>query len=362
MRPVPTREQEQLRSAVRQFCEREVTPERLRAWETAADATEIGLLEEVAALGWLGLGLPTSAGGSGASLSDVAMLVSEGARGLLPRSVLGALESATTLAAIAPGSPVLASLASGDNRLALAIEEEGARSASSFETRIGAAGGQACLRGAKAYVPDAVVSELHLVVAVGSNGPELALVDAGGPAVSCTAVRSFGGDRQAHVTYADAPVVERIGGPEAYARLRRVQQALALAEMVGGLEAVLETTVAYVKDREQFGQKIALFQAVRHQIADMGIRRTAARHLAWQAITRIDAESVRGHEVETALAYVGRAFRDVCFLGHHLHGGAGFVVEHPLHLHSERAQSLAIRHAPEAPAFREIASRLLDGD
>lgn len=362
MRLVPTAEQEQLRGAVRQFCEREVTPDRLRAWETAADASEVAILEHVAALGWLGLGVPPSAGGSGASLSDVATLVAEGARGLLPRSVVGAIKNAATLAAIAPGSRVLAALASGDNRLALAIEEEGARTAASFETRIDTSGTDGRLHGAKAYVPDAVASELHLVAVGGADEPGLVIVDAARPEVSCTGLRSFGGDRQAHVVYAGAPIVERIGGRGAYARLRAVQQALALAEMVGGIEAVLEMTVAYVKEREQFGQKIGLFQAVRHQVADMGIRRAAARHLAWQAITRIDSERVRGYEVASALAYVGRAFRDVCVSGHHLHGGAGFVVEHPLHLHSERAQSLAIRYAPEAPALRKIASALLDGD
>ncbi len=46
---------------------------------------------------------------------------------------------------------------------------------------------------------------------------------------------------------------------------------------------------------------------------------------------------------------------------HHLHGGAGYIVEHPLHHHSERAQSLAIRYAPEADALDEVAADLLDG-
>jgi len=55
MRLVPTAEQEQLRGAVRQFCEREVTPDRLRAWETAADASEpIGWPELATAPVWPG--------------------------------------------------------------------------------------------------------------------------------------------------------------------------------------------------------------------------------------------------------------------------------------------------------------------
>lgn len=363
MRPVPTAEQEELRQAVRDFCAREVSPERLLAWEQSEDGVDEQVRSATARLGWLGLGIPASAGGSGAPLVDVAGLVSECARGLLPRPVLGALRGAVALADVAPESAALADVATGAKRLALAIDEEQARSADRFSTIVSDSEGPV-VRGTKAYVPDAVASPLHLVAAREADGVSLVLVGATSGAVVADPVRSFGGDRQAHVTYECAPVLERLsppgGGDAALARLRRRQQALALAEMVGGMDAVLEASVAYVKEREQFGQKIALFQAVRHQIADMGIRHTAARHLAWQAITRLDAGCEQGHELAGALAYTGRAFKELCFTAHHVHGGAGFVVEHCLRFHSERAQSLAIRYAPEAPALAEIASALLD--
>ena len=71
------------------------------------------------------------------------------------------------------------------------------------------------------------------------------------------------------------------------------------------MEAALDMTVAYVKEREQFGQKIAVFQAVQHQVADMATAFTAARHLAWQAITRLAAGSEEGSELEHAAAFVG---------------------------------------------------------
>lgn len=345
---------------MRALCEREVDVPRLQAWETGADAAEVALFEQVAQLGWVGIGVPVSAGGSGAPLSDVAMLVAECARGLVPRSVLGPIEAAFALGAVAPQSVVLEQLARGDNRLALAVDEESARDPRHFTTRVVTTSGAACVSGGKAYVSNAVEAELHLVVVREVDEAALVLVEAGDPRVVCEPLRTFGGDRQAHVRYENVPIVEQVGGAEAVECLARTQSALALAEMIGGIDAVLAMTVEYVQEREQFGQKIALFQAVRHQIADMGIRFTAARHLAWQAITRIDRGLVEGHEIESALAYVGRAFRDVCFAGHHLHGGAGFVVEHRLRFHSERAQSLAVRYAAEAPALETIARALLD--
>ena len=118
------------------------------------------------------------------------------------------------------------------------------------------------------------------------------------------------------VRYAAAPVAAparpgRATAPARCAALRRQATALALAEMVGGMQAALDMTVAYVKEREQFGQKIAVFQAVQHQVADMATAFTAARHLAWQAITRMAAGSEEGMELMHACAFVPQAFKRV---------------------------------------------------
>jgi alkylation response protein AidB-like acyl-CoA dehydrogenase len=123
---------------------------------------------------------------------------------------------------------------------------------------------------------------------------------------------------------------------------------------------VLERTVTYVKEREQFGQKIAVFQAVQHQVADMATAYTAARHLAWQAITRVAGDTDEPIDLPGAVFHVATAFKQLTLTAHHLHGGAGFVVEHPLHFHSERAQSLSIRYAPEGRVLEEVAATLLD--
>lgn len=362
----PTPEQQELKNAVRQLAARECTPERLLAWEADAAGVDEATRRTVASLGWLGVGAPESAGGSGGTLVDLACLLEECARGLVPRPLIGAIRAVAALADLAPEEPLLADLASGRRTLALALDEEQARSPRGYAAAVVAAGGDgARLSGAKAYVQDAEQADLHLVAAREGSGVSLVLVERGAPGVRTSPIRSFGGDRQAHVTYDRVPLAARLGAPGAgeapLSRMWRRQVALALAEMAGGMDAVLEMTVAYVKEREQFGQKIALFQAVRHQIADMGTAFTASRHLAWQAITRVAAGTEEGTELASACAYVGQAFKRLCWTAHHLHGGAGFVVEHRLRFHSERAQSLCIRYAPEAPALAEVAAALLDG-
>jgi len=56
---------------------------------------------------------------------------------------------------------------------------------------------------------------------------------------------------------------------------------------------------------------------------------------------------------------VGQAFKRVTLTAHHLHGGAGYVIEHPLHYHAERAQALCIRYASERHALADVASAVL---
>ncbi len=354
----PTLEQAEMRRAVREFCSREVTIERLLDWERSGVGVDEATSRKVAGLGWLGLGLPAEAGGGGASLADVAHLIEECGRGLLPRPLLARMRGALGLAWLAPRSPTLAAVARGERTVALALDERDAREPAGWRTRLAADGCH--VSGDKAFVPDAEAADLHLVAIGAPERPRFVLVDRRAPGVSCAALHSFGNEPQAHVSYREAAVLEVLEGGLDFDDWRRHQVALALAEMIGGMDAALAATVGWVKEREQFGQKIALFQAVRHQVADMGTRFTSARHLAWQAISRLASGSLGVTDFHSAAAWTGASFKQICWTAHHLHGGAGFVVEHPLRFHSERAQSLCIRWTPEAPALARIAATLLD--
>jgi alkylation response protein AidB-like acyl-CoA dehydrogenase len=355
-------EQRELKDAVRRFCTEQVTPQRLAAWQSEPRGIDVPCWQTIASLGWFGLGLPEVAGGSGQGLVEVACLLEECARGLIPRAVIGAIRGAWVLAGLNPAAPELAAVARGEQTVALAMDEEGARDPGHYQTRVERSGMRAVVRGAKWYVANGCDSDWQIVAA--RDGEDIVLGLLAGAVTERELLRTFDGERQSIVRYAGVPLVRELAGAgegaARLARLRREQTALALAEMIGGMDGVLAMTVAYVKEREQFGRKIGAFQAVQHQIADMATDYTASRHLAWQAITRLAAGTIEGVELETAAAFVGKAFKRLTLTAHHLHGGAGYVVEHPLHYHAERAQSLCIRHAPEQDALRVIASRLLD--
>lgn len=357
-----TAEQQELKDAVRRFCDEQITPERLAAWEREPRGLDDACWRSIAALGWFGLGVPAAAGGSGLGLVEVACVLEECARGLVPRHVINAIRGAFAVGQLSPQHSELPALARGERTVALAFDEQEARDPHVYRTEIRADAGTAILNGEKWYVADGASADWHVVAAREAGGLSLVMVPA--DSVTMSGLRSFDGERQAVVKYAGVRIAHRLSvagqAGEAFGRARRTQAALALAEMLGGMDAVLATTVAYVKEREQFGQKIAVFQAVQHQIADMATTFTAARHLAWQALTRLAAHTEEGPELATAAAFVGQAFKRLSLAAHHLHGGAGYVVEHPLHYHAERAQALCIRYAPEAPALATIAAQLLD--
>jgi alkylation response protein AidB-like acyl-CoA dehydrogenase len=361
MHPEPSVEQRQLQESVARFCRERVTPERLLAWQSSERGIDDATWRAIAELGWLGIGVAEEHGGSGLGLVEVACVLEQCGRGLIPQAVIHAVRGAVALAELEPTAPELRDLACGAATLTLALDERAAREAGALRTRIVEGPGGLSVGGEKCFVPTPG-ADLHIVAARRGDAVVLALLDGGAAAVQT--LRAFDGAPQGVVRYDEVPVLRLLHtegqGDAALRRLRRAQTALALAEMVGGMRAALETTVAYVKEREQFGQKIGVFQAVQHQIADMATAHTASRHLAWQAITRFAAGSEQGVELEMAAAFVARSFKDITLAAHHLHGGAGYIVEHPLHLHAERAQALCLRYAPEAAALAAIAAHLLD--
>src|SRR5579862_9694446 len=132
MQLTPTADQQALMSAVERFCQEQVTPERLRAWESEPRRIDAACWRAVADLGWFGLGLPESAGGSGLGLVEVACVLHECARGLIPRSTIEAIRAGWALARLDPSAPELAEIARGTRVVALALDERDASDSAAY--------------------------------------------------------------------------------------------------------------------------------------------------------------------------------------------------------------------------------------
>jgi len=138
--------------------------------------------------------------------------------------------------------------------------------------------------------------------------------------------------------FADRPAL-RLGGPDRAADLLDRAATAMSAEMLGAADRVLEMTVAYAKDRVQFGRPIGGFQAVKHRCADMLVdvegMRSATYYAAW-AVGAGDPDAALAASV--AKVWSSDAARRVMASGLQVHGGIGFTWEHDLHLFLKRSQ------------------------
>jgi alkylation response protein AidB-like acyl-CoA dehydrogenase len=165
---------------------------------------------------------------------------------------------------------------------------------------------------------------------------------------------------------AGEPVSDDAGG-----RAMRDGALLTAALQVGHAAATLDLAVAYAKERQQFGQPIGGFQAVKHMCADMLVRAEVARAAVHAAACLADAPDVAASEAAAASCapdeVVDRAVLGAKLLADEaalanaraaiqVHGGMGFTWEVPLHLHLKRSRVLATSFGTPAELAVDLAA------
>jgi alkylation response protein AidB-like acyl-CoA dehydrogenase len=132
-------------------------------------------------------------------------------------------------------------------------------------------------------------------------------------------------------------------------------------QATGVAQAALDAAVAYAKEREQFDQPIAGFQAIRHRIAEMATDIEAARSLAYRAGSAINAGDT---DEATRLASMAKLFAsehavDVTDEAIQVHGGAGYVTDHPVERYYRDARVTKIYDGTSEIQKNIIAEQLL---
>jgi alkylation response protein AidB-like acyl-CoA dehydrogenase len=113
---------------------------------------------------------------------------------------------------------------------------------------------------------------------------------------------------------------------------------LKCAEMTGGLQTVLDMTVAYAKQRYQFNKPLGTLQIIQHYCADMFTDFEGARLLAYQAAQRIHDGLEYRREAAMAKAWCSDVYPKSCLLAHQIFGANGFTAEYDLHLYTKHAK------------------------
>lgn len=335
---------------------------------------DAALWRRIAELGWLAVQVPEAFGGLGMGAVELALLMEEMGRRLIRApfftSVVLAQTALLEAGEAAARERFLPDLASGETTatLILAPALTWAPQALTVECRRDGAGW--ILNGEAAQVLDDGGAAMAFVAARTEDGVGLFHVPAAATGVERTPLDVWDLTRpQCRWRFGEVrlPAEARVDAPGALdAGLARTVALAALqlaAEQVGGAAACLDMTVAYTKERVQFGRPVAGFQAVKHRCAEMMVRletaRSAVRGVAAMAAVLGDAESL-ACEVAVARVLASEAYRYCAQEAVQLHGGVGFTWEYDPQLHFKRAQ-WGSQWLGAASRWRErVASQLLD--
>ena len=361
-----TEDQILLRNSVRSALESSCRPADVRALMDDPRGYAEPLWGEMAKLGWLGLPFPEQYGGAGLGLVELAIVLEEMGRAAYPGPffasvVLGGL---TILfgGSDAQKEKWLSAIASGRVRLTAAWQEDSLDWSPAAVAATAARAGEGwTLSGVKRFVPWAHVADAVLVSARAPEGVSLFLVDPRAAGVTLTAAKGMDLTTRWFEMRLDGVKVGAdavIGQPGAAGALlegalRRAAVG-ASAEMLGAARKSLDMAVEYAKVREQFGQLIGSFQAVRHKCAEMLMEVENSHSAVYYAAWALEAGAEdAAMAASVCKSYVSDSARRVCGEAIQVHGGIGFTWEYDLHIYFKRAKSLEVMYG-DAEYHREL--------
>lgn len=351
---------EMLRDSVGVFAKRNDGPQACRDKTARGADMDRDTWSAMAAAGWIGLLLSEELGGYGLGAREQAVLSEALGRALIAEPVSTASVLASVLLNESPRSAETVRLAAGliDGSAVVvpawldAAGPAGVEPVSAEATSDGLA-----LFGKKRLVEGARSATDFLVFARATDGPLLLSVPAGGKGLSMAERPGIDGAPLADISLAGC-AVETSKAIAAGAAVDRILDAASLiarlslaAELAGIASSALDLTMAYTKDRVQFGKPIAGFQVIQHRLVDMWIEAEFACAAVVNAVEML--EEGDGREARLAVlaakARAGEAAFSICRRAVHLFGAMGFTDECDIGLYLKRAIALnASLGQPEA--------------
>jgi alkylation response protein AidB-like acyl-CoA dehydrogenase len=358
MKLLLSEEHQILKETAAEFVRSKSSLNRIRALRDSGDPNGFSrdLWHEMASLGWLGIAIPETYGGSGLGYSHLMVVMEELGRGLMPEPMVPAVLGSAALAAGGNEDrkrALLPAIAKGEALVALGYQEAGSRfDPFHVATRADKNGRAWRLRGEKrlvlaAQAADSLIVSTRTAGAVGDrSGVTLFLLDPKASGVTVT--------RQSLVDSRPAAIV-RLEGVEAdasaivgevdhgaailEAAIDRATAAL-VAEMLGSMLAAFDSTLAYLKTRKQFGVLIGTFQALKHRAAIVYTETELSRSAVMAACFALDEGSPQARGlVSLAKARLSDAFVLTANEAIQMHGGIGMTDEHDVGFFLKRARA-----------------------
>jgi alkylation response protein AidB-like acyl-CoA dehydrogenase len=301
-------------------------------------------LREAGELGWLGILVPPSMGGSGLGLTELALVLQQAGQGLVCEPIGLAAVSAAALSQGAEPHPMLEGVMAGTAFVVPALQE------SAFGDDPLAPGTQAVdkdgalrLTGRKIFVC-ADGADGFLVSARGRDGALLCYLSRNALGCTLSTTSTVEGRKLATLSLMDAaadPIRPNPPSRGTVDALYNLALVVLSAELLGVMEKAQAITLDYLRIRKQFGRLIGSFQALQHQAADIYILIEATRSLVFQVAADSDAFSIDPRMAAAVKAKASEAAMVVTEACIQLHGAIGFTDEHDIGLYLKRAMLLS---------------------
>ena len=345
-----TDEQELIREAVREFADAEVAPIAAELDRDHRFPTE--LLPKLAELNLMGMPYPEKVGGAGADYVSYVIMIEELSRACATTSVVvSAHSSLATWPIYKFGTPeqhdkYLSDMASGRRLGAFALTEPAAGTDAAAGTCTAVLkGDEYVLNGSKIFISNAPYAEIYVVfaktdpAAPGTRGMSAFIVEKDTPGFSVgEAEHKLGirGSSTPPLYFSDCRIPKDALLGEEGTGFKIAMQTLdggrigIAAQALGIAQAALDASVAYAKERVQFGKPIATLQAIQWMIADMATEIDAARLLVYRAASCVD--NGRPYSTEGAMAklFASETATRVAGKAIQIHGGYGYTESYPV--------------------------------
>ena len=350
-------EQTMLRDNARGFLAKNAPITHLRALRDNRDADGFSraLWKNFVEMGWAGILVPLDYGGLGLGHVEAGVVAEELGRTLTPSPFLSTAVLAASAIARAGNDKqkekYLPKIVAGELIATLAVDETAKHHPEKVAMPAARAGNGFKLSGAKTFVIDGHVANLLIVAARTAGNPgdtsgiTLFLVDANAPGVRAERTATVDSHNAARITFEDVNVGADnvLGQPDAgwdvLEGVLNVGRAIVAAEMVGASDEAFVRTVAYLKERKQFGKAIGEFQALQHRAAHLYCELEVTRAAVLKALQTLDDSYDRaGVIVSVAKARAGLSATLAVQEAVQMHGGIGMTDEFDIGLFMKRVR------------------------
>ena len=344
-----TEEQKMLKTMLRDFAVKELEPVAAQIDESSEFPAE--QVRKIADLGLMGLTLPEEYGGNGKGMVEFCIAIEELTRACSAAAAYFRISLSLAISPIAmygtheQKQRFLVPHAKGEKLACFALTEAGAGSdPAAMETTATKKGGGYVISGNKLFISVGAEAEIAVVFAtldksLRHRGVTAFIVEKGTPGFSVGKLENklgFHGVSAAELIFEDCFVPEENRLGEENQGFRIALEALdesrvsVAAEALGISQAALDAAVSYAKERQQFGQRIANFQAVQWMLADMATQIEAARLLTYRSAYLHDQRLPYIKESAMAKLFASEVSNFITNKAIQIHGGYGYTKDYPL--------------------------------